>query len=126
MIFKQNFSKILIGLSPIWFVCMCVGSLWHFKHVLRHFSMWTCIVHSCSAVLHAKCLSKCSSNIFVLLWTQMSSNFWEYPWLNLVTMFWSLGVCFTHYAQFVPHNAMPCHAPPRHTLGTHHASPHAH
>ena len=88
MIFKQNFFKFLIGLSPIWFVCICVSPLWHFKSVLRHFSMCLCIVHSCSAVLHAKCLSKCSSDIFVLLWTQMSSNFWEYPWLNLVTTFW--------------------------------------
>ena len=76
--FCEIFFKILIRLSPIWFVCICVGPLWHFKLVLRHFYICSCIFHWWFVVLHALCLTKCSSDIFVLDWTQLSSIAWVY------------------------------------------------
>ena len=117
--FGQTFYKILIGLCPIWLVCICVGPLCQFDLVFRHIFICSCITHMCSVVLHSMCLIKCSSDIFELVWTQMSSNFWVYPWLNLFNMFWSLGVCFTQFDQVCL--TMPCHASPRHTPCTHHA-----
>ena len=113
MIFKQNSFKILIGLSPIWSMCICVGPLWHSNLVLRHFSMCSWIAHSCSAVLHAKCLSKCSRDIFGLIWTQMSSsigNTLDLTWLPCFD-YW---VCVLHTFPNLC-LTMPCHAPLRHT-----------
>ena len=118
--FGQNFFKILIGLCPICHDCIFVGPLWQFELVFRHIFICSCIAHMCSVVLHSKCLTKCSSGIFELVWTQMSSFVWIYPLLNLFNMFWSLGVCFTHFAQLCL--TMPCHASPRHASCT----PHAH
>ena len=106
----------MIGLSPIWFVCNCVGPMWQFKHVLRYFHMCLCIVHSCCSLLHAMCLTECPYDILVLFWTQLSSIAWVCPWLNMLDMFWSLGGCFDHFSQFVPYHAMQL-------LGTHYASP---
>ena len=115
-----NFVKILfkslIGLSPMWFVCTCVGPMWQFKHVLRHFHMCSCIVHSCCSLLHVLCLIECPCDIFVMYWTQLSANAWVYSWLNMFDMFWSKSVCFTHCAHFVPCHAMHL------LLGTHYAS----
>ena len=48
--FGQIFFKILIGLCPICFDCICFGPLWHFNHVFRHISMCSCIAHMCSVV----------------------------------------------------------------------------
>ena len=118
--FGQNFFKILIGLCPICHDCIFVGPLWQFELVFRHIFICSCIAHMCNIVLHSKCLTKCSSGIFELVWTQMSSFVWVYPWLNLFNMLWSLGVCFTHFAQLCL--TMPCHASPRHASCT----PHAH
>ena len=98
MLILGKIFKILIGLSPIWSDCIYVGPLWHFKHVFRHISVCSCIAHRCITVLHAMCLTKCSSDIFVVFWTQLSSIVWVYPWFNLLDMFWSLGVRFTHFA----------------------------
>ena len=61
--FCEKFFKILIGLSPIWSLCICVGPVWHSNHVLRLFHLCSCIVHLCCGLLHAKCLTKCSSDI---------------------------------------------------------------
>ena len=74
--FCEKFSKSLIVLSPICCLCICVGPLWHSKHVLRQFSPCSCIVHSWNSLLHAKCLTECSSDILVLNWSQLSSNAW--------------------------------------------------
>ena len=108
--------KILIGLCFIWYVCSCVGPLWQFMLVLRHFFSCSCIVHSWNSLLHARCLTECLSDILVLNWTQLSSNAWFLSWLIMFIMFWLVFVCFTHYFHFMPQ----CHA--MHTLGTPHAS----
>ena len=70
--FCEMFSKILIGPSPICYVCICVGPMRHFNLVLRHFHSCSCLVHWCCALLHAKCLIECPSDILVLIWTQVS------------------------------------------------------
>ena len=98
LIFCEHFSKILIGLSPIYRLCICIGPLWHFKVVLRHSSLCSCIFHHCCALLHDRCLSQCPSDILELNWTQVSSNDRFLSCLIMLTMFWSLSVCFTHFA----------------------------
>ena len=117
--FCEKFSKILIGLSPIWCLCIYVGPmwqfehvLWQFKHVLRQFALCSCILHHLCNLLHVRCLTKCPSDIFVMNWTQVSSNAWILSWLIMFIMFWSLDVYFTHCAHFVPQ----CHD--MHTLST--------
>ena len=45
-VFVNIFLKILIGLCPIFCLCICVGLLWQFELVFRHFSLCSCIVHS--------------------------------------------------------------------------------
>ena len=115
--FCEFFFKSLIGLSPIWFVCVCVSPVWHSKHVLRHFHLCSCIVHWCSSLLHAMCLTECSCDILMVFWTQLCSIPLVYPWLYLGNMFWSISVCFTHF----PYCASQCLA--LHHLGTHNASP---
>ena len=72
--FCENVINLLIGLSPIWCLCIYAGPLWHFKVVLRHFSNYSCTLHNSYALLHDGCLSKCPSDILVLNWTQVSSN----------------------------------------------------
>ena len=71
---SEYFSKSLIGLYPICCLCFCVGPLWQFDHVLRHFSICSCIFHNCCALLHVMCLTDCLSDSSVLFWTQLSSN----------------------------------------------------
>ena len=44
--FREYFFKIFIGLCPICCLCICVGPLWQFELVFRHFSLCSCIVHS--------------------------------------------------------------------------------
>ena len=47
--FCEKFSNIVIRLSPIYCLCICVDPLRHFKCVLRHFSICSCILHiSCA------------------------------------------------------------------------------
>ena len=106
--FVQFFFKSLIGLSPICYLCICVGPLRHFKGVLRHFLICSCIVHNSYASLLVRCLTKCPSDIFVLNWIQVNSNFWVSICLKLFHLFWYLSMCFTHFAH-VAHT--------RHTLG---------
>ena len=100
--FCEKVFKILIGLSPICCVCIYVGPMWQSDLVLRHFHSCSCIVHWCCALLHAKCLIECPSDILMLNWTLISSNSWVSFWLNMLDMFWSMGVCFTHIDFFVP------------------------
>ena len=106
----------MIGLSPICHLCIYVGPLWHFEHVLRQISLCSCILHHMCTSLHVRCLTNCPSNIYVLNWTQVNSNAWILSWLIMLIMLWSMFVVFTHYVHFVPQ----CHA--MHTLSTPHAS----
>ena len=106
------FFKSLIGLCPICYLCIYVGPLWQFDHVLRPFSICSRIFHNCCALLHVMCLTDCLSDSSVLFWTQLSSNLWCWSCLIIWVLFWSSCVCFTHFFQFVPQ----CHA--MHTLGT--------
>ena len=106
--FCENFSKILIGLSPIYRLCICVGPLWHFKVVLRHFSISSCILHNSYALLHDRCLSKCPSDILVLNWTQVSSNDMILSYLIMFFMFWFVFVFVFHTLSILCLNAMPC------------------
>ena len=109
---NEYFSKSLIGLCPICCLCIYVGPLWQFDHVLRYFSICSCIFHNYCALLHVMCLTDCLSDSSVLFWTQLSSNLWCWSCLIIWIIFWSSCVCFTHFVQFVPQ----CHA--MHTLGT--------
>ena len=125
--FCENFSKILIGLSPICHLCIYVGPLWQFEHILRNFSLCSCIIYKSFALLHDRCLSKCPSDILVLNWTQVSSNDLILSCLIMFIMFWSLPLCFTHFA-YVAHTRHS-QAPPMHFKHQHmhtHASTHAH
>ena len=115
--FCENFSKILIGLSPICHLCIYVGPLWQFEHVLRHFSLCSCILYKSFALLHDRCLSKCPSDILVLNWTQVSSNDLILSCLIMFIMFWSLSLCFTHFA-YVAHTRHS-QAPPVHFMHQH-------
>ena len=96
--FCEIFSKSLIGLSPICCDCSCVGPMWQFEHVLRHFSPCSCIFHHLCTLLHVRCLTECPSDIFVLNWIQVNSNFWMYTCLTLFNLFWSLIMCLTYFA----------------------------
>ena len=106
--FCENFSKILIGLSPICHLCIYVGPLWQFEHVLRDFSIFSCILHKIFALLHDRCLSKCPSDILVLNWTQVSSNDLILSCLIMFIMFWYLSLCFTHFAHVAHTRHPPC------------------
>ena len=48
---SEFFFKSLIGLCPIFCLCICVGPLWQFDHVLRHFpyvhAFFITVVHCC-------------------------------------------------------------------------------
>ena len=94
---SEYFSKSLIGLCPICCFCICVGPLWQFNHVLRHFSICSCIFHNCCALLHIMCLTDCLSDSSVLFWTQLSSNLWCWFCLIIWIIFWSSCVCFTYF-----------------------------
>ena len=107
--FCENISKILIGLSPIYRLCICIGPLWHFKVVLRHSSLCSCIFHHCCALLHDRCLSQCPSDILELNWTQVSSNDRFLSCLIMLTMFWSLSLCFTYFAHVAHTRALQAH-----------------
>ena len=107
-------------------VCTCVGPMWQFKHVLRYFYMCSCIFHLCCALLHAKCLTKCSSDILCcigLKWVPMLG----------VTLDWTCLPCFgqrmcvLHTVPNLCHD-MPCtsKAHTRYLLGTPNASPATH
>ena len=93
--FCEIFLKSLIRLSPICYDYSCVGPMWHFEHVLRHFSLCSCIFHHLCTLLHVRCLTECPSDIFVLNWIQVNSNFWDYTCLTLFNLFWSLIMCIT-------------------------------
>ena len=121
----------MIGLSPIYCDCSCVGPMWQFEHVLRHFSLCSCFFHHLCTLLHVRCLTKCPSDIFVLNWIQVNSNFWVYTCLTLFNLFWSLIMCLTHFAHvahtrhtlgpsrhtscIMMHTHAPAHALPKHT-----------
>ena len=82
--------------------------MWKIELVLRQFSLCSCIIHKCCALLHVKCLTECPSDIFVLNWIQVNSNFWVYTCLTLFNLFWSLIMCLTQFSH-VAHT--------RHSLG---------
>ena len=74
MIFGKLFSKFWLGCVPFDFI----------ESVLfRHISMCSCIAHMCSVVLHAICLSKCSSGIFELVglkWVPIRGFTLDWAW----------------------------------------------
>ena len=131
LVFVKFFSKSLIGLSPIYCDCSCVGPMWQFEHVLRHFSLCSCFFHHLCTLLHVRCLTECLCDIFVLNWIQVNSNFWVYTCLTLFNLFWSLIMCLTHFAHvahtrhtlgpsrhtscIMMHTHAPAHALPKHT-----------
>ena len=106
---KKKKFNFLIGLCPIWFVCVCVGPLWHFNIYLGKIQSCSCIAHMLFLWVNIKYLTKCSNGIFVLFWTPMSTKFWGLPWLYMFIMFWSLGVCFTHFDLIVLNHALHMH-----------------
>ena len=77
-LFLWKFFKILIGLSPICYVCICVGPMRHSNHELRQISSCSCIIQRCCSLLHVRCLTECSYDILVVFWTQLSSFAWVY------------------------------------------------
>ena len=89
-IFCENFFKILIGLSPICYVCICVGPMRHSNHVLRQISSCSCIFHRCCALLHVRCLTEFPSDILMLNWTQVSPFAGVYSCLPMFNIFWSM------------------------------------
>ena len=119
--FCEIFFNFLIGLCPIWVVCVCVGQLWHFNMYLGKIQSCSCIAHMLVVWVHIKCLRKCSNDILVLFWTPMSSKLWGLPWLYIFIMFWSLVVCFTHFDPNVLSHALLMHhigTPPAHLMHT--------
>ena len=134
-IFMQISFKILIRLCFIWCLCICVGPLRHFEHVLRKISLCSCILHHLCSLLHVRCLTECPSDIFVLNWTQVSSNTWILSWLIMLIMFWSvlcdvytLGpICasLTCLAHTQHTSCISCCIPMHHMLHTH-APTHTH
>ena len=64
--FCEKFFNSLIGLSPIWCLCICVGPLWQFELVLRHISSCSCIFYCFYKLLHVRCSTECPSNILWL------------------------------------------------------------
>ena len=88
-LFQLNFFlKSLIGLFPICYLCICVGPLWQFDHVLRYFSICSCIFHNCCALLHVMCSTNYLGDSYVLFWTQLSSNLWCWSCLIIWIIFW--------------------------------------
>ena len=107
--FCEIIFKSLIGLSPIWSVCIYVGPVWHSKHVLRHFHLCSCIFHWNCSLLYGKCLTKCSNDILCcigLKWVPMLG----------VTLDWTCLTCFGQRVYVLHTVPILCHAPPKHTL----------
>ena len=115
-------------------MCIYVGPLRHFELVLRQISLCSCSLHHLCSLLHVRRLTKCPSDIFVLIWTQVSSNTWILSWLIMLIMFWpvlcdvyTLGPicdsmpCFAHTKHT---SCISCCIPMHHMLHTH-ASTHA-
>ena len=130
---SEYFSKSLIRLCPICCLCICVSPLWQFDHVLRHFSICSCIFYNYCALLHVMCLTDCLSDSSVLFWTQLSSKMLVlFDHMNHILII--LCVFYTLWSVCA---SMPCHAHPRHPLSTpscistciimhQHTLPHAH
>jgi len=115
---QKNFN-FLIGLCPIWFVCVCVcvGPLWHFNMYLGKIHSCSCILYMLVVLVRTKCLIKCLKGILVLFWTPVSTKLCGLPWLYMFIMFWSLVACFIHFDLNVL----------RHALHMHHiGTPHVH
>ena len=129
------FKKSLIGMCPIFCLCICVGPLWQFDHVLRHFSICSCIFHNYCALLHVMCLTDCLSDSSMLF---LDST--EFQSLMLVLfdhMNHFLIILCVFYTLCSVCASIPYHAHPRHPLGTSscistctimhlHTHPHAH
>ena len=82
---KKKFN-FLIGLYPIWFVCVYVGRLWHFNMYLGKMQTCSCITYMLVLLVHTKCLIKCSNDILVLFWIPMSTKHWGLPWLYMFVL----------------------------------------
>ena len=105
-------------------MCIYVGPLRHFELVLRQISLCSCSLHHLCSLLHVRRLTKCPSDIFVLIWTQVSSNTWILSWLIMLIMFWPV-LCDVYTLGPIC-DSMPCFAHTKHTscisccIPTHH------
>ena len=97
-------------------MCICVGPLWQFEHVLRQISLCSCTLHHLCTLLHVRCLTKCPSDIFCVELDLSEFQCLEFVLIDHAYHVWLVFVVFTHFVQFVPQ----CHAV--HTLSTPHAS----
>ena len=94
-------------------MCIYVGPLRHFELVLRQISLCSCSLHHLCSLLHVRRLTKCPSDIFVLIWTQVSSNTWILSWLIMLIMFWPV-LCDVYTLGPIC-DSMPCFAHTKHT-----------
>ena len=87
---------ICVGCWPLVAKRTCIKSGFHDVHALFHM-----IVHS----VHARCLIKCLSDIFSLVWTLMSTKLQVFSCFLIKYMFGSLVVYLTH---LTPHVYFSC------------------
>ena len=85
--FLWKLFNFLIGLSPIWCLCIYAGPMWQLELVLSHVSSCSCIFYSVYKLLHVRRLTKCPNDILWLYWNQMSSFTWVY-------FDWTCFICF--------------------------------
>ena len=112
---SEYFSKSLIGLCPICYLCICVSPLWQFDHVLRHFSICSCIFHNCCANVACHVFDRLSKWQFCVV---LDST--EFQSLMLVLfdhMNHILIILCVFYTFCSVCASMPCHAHLRHPLG---------
>ena len=83
-LFWAKIFKILIRLCPIWWLCICVGPLWHFNNVFRHISMCSCIAYMCSVMLHAMC----DEMLMWHFWVVLDSKEFQFLGLPLIELAW--------------------------------------
>ena len=116
----EIFFKSLIGLSPIWSVLASCGILNMYWGILTYVhALFIGVVHCCMLCVwqnvHVTFLW-----CFGLKWVPLCG--FTFDWTCFT--YFDQWVCFTHFPIFFL--TMPWHAPPRHPLGTPHASPTAH
>ena len=73
LIFVKIFSISWLGFVPFGVYASVLAPCGNSNMYWGIFSLCSCIFHHCCALLHARCLTECSSDILWLCWIQMSS-----------------------------------------------------
>ena len=117
----QNVLIFLIGLCPILFVCVCVGSKWHFNMYLGKISSCSCIVLHISCV-YAYCVwwnaQMAFCCYFGFRWVPNFGDYYDYACLSCFDHWLRVLYTLTHACSIMPWSCIT-YAHHMHTWCTH-------